>query len=159
VSWIGLLFLYFTSAFSKAISVRSPSFPISHINFQGRCSADKDGKNVLLQAVLDSRNVTAVTAKWNAVGYSPGQPRSYESAFIWHWYSSSYYLINVGKKFHVFLFNLFNYFEMWCNQALYKGCSESNAPHFFFLETIYSACMKFKHSTTGCFLYTCYFST
>jgi hypothetical protein len=30
-------------------------------------------------------------------------------------------------------------------------------PHIFFSETIYSECMKFKHRTTGCFLYTCYF--
>ena len=41
----------------------------------------------------------------------------------------------------------------------YEGCSESNAPHFFFSETIYSECMKFTHSITGCFFYTCYFST
>jgi hypothetical protein len=31
-------------------------------------------------------------------------------------------------------------------------------PHIFFSETIYSECMKFTHSITGCFLYTCYFS-
>jgi hypothetical protein len=37
----------------------------------------------------------------------------------------------------------------------YEVCSESNAPHFFFSETIYSECMKFTHSITGCFLYTC----
>ena len=30
---------------------------------------------------------------------------------------------------------------------------------FFFSETTYSECMKFTHSITGCFLYTCYFST
>ena len=41
----------------------------------------------------------------------------------------------------------------------YEGCSESNAPHFFFLETMYSECMKFMHTITGCFLYRCYFST
>jgi hypothetical protein len=40
----------------------------------------------------------------------------------------------------------------------YEGCSERNAPHFF-SETIYSECMKFTQSITGCFLYTCYFST
>jgi hypothetical protein len=32
-------------------------------------------------------------------------------------------------------------------------------PHIFFSETIYSGCMKFTHSITGCLLYTCYFST
>ena len=31
-------------------------------------------------------------------------------------------------------------------------------PHIFFSDTIYSECMKFMHSITGCFLYTCYFS-
>jgi len=41
---------------------------------------------------------------------------------------------------------------------MYEGCSESNAP-LFFSGTIYSECMKFTHLITGCFLYTCYFST
>jgi len=40
----------------------------------------------------------------------------------------------------------------------YEGCSESNAPHFF-SENICSDCTQFTHSITGCFLYTCYFST
>jgi len=31
----------------------------------------------------------------------------------------------------------------------YEGCSESNAPTFFFLETIYAECMKFTHIITG----------
>jgi hypothetical protein len=31
--------------------------------------------------------------------------------------------------------------------------------HIFFSETIYSEFIKFTYSITGCFLYTCYFST
>ena len=40
-----------------------------------------------------------------------------------------------------------------------KRVAQKLMPHIFFSETVYSACMKFTHSITGCFLYTCYFST
>jgi len=44
--------------FLQSYQIEVTKFSISHINFQGQCSADKDRKNVLLQAVLYSRNVT-----------------------------------------------------------------------------------------------------
>jgi hypothetical protein len=55
-----------------------------------------------------------------------------------------------------FLFSIRTYFKK--AHFRYEGCSESNAPHFFFSETIYSECMKSTHSIPGCFVYTLFFN-
>jgi uncharacterized membrane protein len=51
------------------------------------------------------------------------------------------------------------YFNCSGVHGLHMRVAQKLMPHIFFSETIYSQCMKYTRSITGCFLYTCYFST